>query len=158
MTSHETWRAVPGYEGIYEVSDAGRVRSLDRLDNRGRRTTGRVLAERPLRDGRVRVSLAKNGQTVDGYVYRLVLEAFVGPCPKGMEALHWDDVRSNNTLSNLRWGTRTDNMRDMSRILSVRVPQRRLLSVLLLRTSSQCRASIPLGQGPTKASRTSRYT
>jgi hypothetical protein len=39
----------------------------------------------------------------------------VGPCPLGMEALHWDDDINNNHLSNLRWGTRTDNMRDLSR-------------------------------------------
>jgi hypothetical protein len=111
----ERWLPVVGYEGIYEVSDLGRVRSVDRLTSRGNRLRGRVLKERRLPTGRPRVSLAFNARTVDAYPYRLVLEAFVGSCPPGMEALHWDDNFDNNALSNLRWGTRTDNMRDMSR-------------------------------------------
>lgn len=111
----EQWKPVVGYEGIYEVSDLGRVRSLDRLDAAGRRVRGRVLKLRRLPNGRPRVALARLGSTVDAYTYRLVLEAFVGPCPPGMEALHWDDDADNNTLPNLRWGTRADNMRDMSR-------------------------------------------
>lgn len=113
--SDEVWRAIPGYEGRYEVSDLGRVRSVARKDMRGRTIRERVLRLRLLPTGRPRVSLARDGKAVDAYLYRLVLEAFVGPCPVGMEALHWDDDPSNNTLANLRWGTRTDNMRDMSR-------------------------------------------
>lgn len=110
----EEWHAVIGYEGCYEVSNLGRVRSLDRSDGR-RHIKGRVLKARRLPNGRQRVSLSKEGRIVDAYIYRLVLEAFVGPCPPGMEALHWDDDPNNNALYNLRWGTRTDNMRDMSR-------------------------------------------
>lgn len=111
----ERWLPVAGYVGIYEVSDRGRVRSVDRVTSHGNRLRGRLLKERPLPNGRPRVSLAYNARTVDAYPYRLVLEAFIGPCPQGMEALHWDDNHNNNHLSNLRWGTRTDNMRDMSR-------------------------------------------
>lgn len=111
----ERWLPVVGYVGVYEVSDRGRVRSLDRTTSHGNRLRGRVLKERPLPNGRPRVNLAYNGKTVDAYPYRLVLEAFVGPCPEGMEGLHWDDNPNNNRLANLRWGTRTDNMRDMSR-------------------------------------------
>lgn len=44
------------------------------------------------------------------YVHRLVLEAFTGPCPKGMECLHADDDPTNNHLTNLRWGTHSDNI------------------------------------------------
>jgi len=111
----ERWLPVVGYVGVYDVSDHGRVRSLDRKTSHGNRLRGRILKERPLPNGRPRVSLAYNARTVDAYPYRLVLEAFVGPCPEGMESLHWDDDHNNNHLSNLRWGTRTDNMRDMSR-------------------------------------------
>jgi len=112
----ERWLPVVGYEGIYEVSDRGRVRSLARITS-GRRVRPRVLKERPLPNGRPRVNLSLYGKVVDAYPYRLVLEAFVGPCPEGMEALHWDDDPNNNTVDNLRWGTRTENMRDMSRNL-----------------------------------------
>jgi HNH endonuclease len=48
-------------------------------------------------------------------VHLLVLEAFVGPCPKGMEACHWDDNPINNELENLRWGTRRENREDCRR-------------------------------------------
>jgi hypothetical protein len=113
--STERWLPVVGYEGSYQVSDHGRVRSINRRDIRGRALKGRMLKRRPLPNGRPRVSLALGGKTVDAYPYRLVLEAFVGPCPDGMEALHRDDDFNNNFLANLRWGTRTDNMRDMSR-------------------------------------------
>lgn len=111
----EEWRPVVGYEGSYEVSTGGLVRSVDRLNPLGQRVRSRVLKLRRLPNGRPRVSLSRDGRSVDAYTYRLVLEAFVGPCPVGMEALHWDDDVNNNTLGNLRWGTRTDNMRDMSR-------------------------------------------
>lgn len=110
----ETWKPVVGYEGLYEVSDRGRVRSIERVVG-NRRYPGRLLKVRPLPNGRPRVSLSRNGVAVDAYTYRLVLEAFRGPRPPGMECLHWDDDPNNNSLSNLRWGTRTDNMRDMSR-------------------------------------------
>ena len=113
--SGEEWRPVVGYEGLYEASSKGRVRSLDRADCRGRIIRGRILKHRPLPNGRPRVSLSRNGVTKDAYPYRLVLEAFVGPCPPGMEALHWDDDHDNNRLENLRWGTRAENMADMSR-------------------------------------------
>ena len=111
----EVWRPVVGYEGLYEVSSHGAVRRVDRLTKTGKLIKGSVLKVRPLPSGRPRVNLSKNGKIVDAYPYRLALEAFVGPCPPGMEALHWDDDHSNNAISNLRWGTRTDNMRDMSR-------------------------------------------
>ena len=48
-------------------------------------------------------------------VHRLVLKAFVGPCPKGMECRHLDGNQTNNNLNNLRWGTRQENMDDKKR-------------------------------------------
>ena len=62
------------------------------------------------------VSLANTGIAGRrGYVHRLVLEAFVGPCPEGMECCHWDGDRTNNRLSNLRWDTPTANAADRER-------------------------------------------
>lgn len=51
----------------------------------------------------------------DFKVHRLVMEAFVGPCPEGLEVLHWDDNPANNHLSNLRYGTRSENVKDRVR-------------------------------------------
>jgi len=115
MTSGETWLPVREFEGVYEVSDHGRVRSVDRKDNHGRSLKGRILKERRARDGRPHLTLSSQGRVRDLYLYTLVLEAFVCPRPPGMLGLHWDDNPQNNHLSNLRWGTHAENMRDMSR-------------------------------------------
>jgi hypothetical protein len=113
-STSETWKPVVGYEGSYEVSDQGRVRSLDRfVITRGgvrKRTKGKTLRTSVMNTGYLQVSLGR-AKTVT--VHRLVLEAFVGPAPEGSEACHYPDPdRSNSALSNLRWGTRSDNIRD----------------------------------------------
>ena len=115
MTSHEKWKAIPGYEGFYEVSDQGRVRSLDRIVSNGRRIKGQFLSPSRVRGGHLRVDLRKNGKREYIFVHRLVLLAFVGPCPTGMEACHWNDVPDDNRLENLRWDTSSANSRDASR-------------------------------------------
>lgn len=117
--STEKWRPVAGFEGFYEVSDQGRVRSLDRIvesSYRNRRVRGLILrpfARPPY--GHCQVTLCRNGVQVDGLVHRLVLQAFVGPCPVGMEGCHFDDVPMNNRLDNLRWDTPGSNKRDSVR-------------------------------------------
>lgn len=101
----ERWRAIPEYEGLYEVSDFGRVRSL------GRNACMRKLVLD--KNGYLRVCLAQKQPYKLAGVHRLVLLAFVGPCPAGMAARHFPDrTRTNNRLSNLSWATQTMNMRD----------------------------------------------
>src|SRR5665647_1789598 len=102
--SAEEWRAVPGYEGTYEVSDQGRVRALARIDAQGGRRRGRLF--KPSRMdawGHRGVKLRRDGVVRSRYVHHLVLEAFVGPRPAGTEACHWNDVPDDNRLVNLRW-------------------------------------------------------
>ena len=115
----ERWLPVPGYEGAYEVSDFGRVRGVDReVRCRGgklRRHRGRVLAATPDWYGYPRVMLKVGGQRKDKKVHQLVLEAFVGPCPEGMECCHDNGDPSDPRLINLRWGSHSDNMLDMAR-------------------------------------------
>lgn len=108
----EEWRAIPGYEGIYEVSDLGRVRSLDRQSTAGRSLRGRIRAAAKDKGGYLRVPLHHGRAVRYTGAHRLVLEAFVGPCPPGMEACHNDGDPSNNALSNLRWDTKSANMLD----------------------------------------------
>lgn len=107
----EIWKPVVGYEGHYEVSDLGQVRSLDRLDARGWRISGRIL--RPATDskGYLQIGLWLDGQK-SFKVQRLVLAAFVGPCPDGREAAHGNGVRIDNRLVNLRWATQEENEAD----------------------------------------------
>lgn len=116
----ERWLPVVGYEGYYEVSDLGRVRSLPRVTNGSfggtRRLPGRVL--RPginPKTGRRIVALHRDGAGRSHKVYPLVLAAFVGPRPPGMEACHNDGDHTNDRLSNLRWDTSSRNTYDSVR-------------------------------------------
>lgn len=107
--SDEQWRPVVGYEGIYEVSDHGRVRSLDRFNHIGRRYRGRVLRPSTDRGGYQRVVLSQNGNCKTAKIHSLVLEAFVGPRPDGLHVCHGDSNPANNHLSNLRYATQSEN-------------------------------------------------
>lgn len=113
----ETWLPVPGFE-FYEASDLGRVRSVDRnVASRWgtpKRVKGRVLKQ--VKTGRyLAVTLYQDGQPSAMLVHRLVLLAFVGPCPEGLACLHYDDDGRNNNLGNLRWGTPSENAHDCIR-------------------------------------------
>src|SRR3546814_20591677 len=114
-TDMEHWLPIPGWEGLYEASDLGRIKSLSR---RCRSKDGfRTLKERILKqtiepDGYVIVTLHRDGKQKAFRSHRLTLLTFEGPCPEGMESLHRDGIRSNNRLSNLRWGTRPENRED----------------------------------------------
>lgn len=91
MGEIETWVPVAGYEGWYEVSDAGRVRSVPRALHDGRVFHGKVLAQTPrLPGGHVYVDLSRNGRRRRLYIHTLVLRAFVGPGSKGEECCHGD--------------------------------------------------------------------
>lgn len=118
----EIWRPVVGYEGLYEVSDLGRVRSLDRMVDHGRYRAGhrRLQRGRVLRPGhsgrkgnqyRV-VQLCCEGAVLARTVHLIVLDAFRGPCPEGMEGCHGDGDREHNTLANLRYDTPAANQAD----------------------------------------------
>jgi len=112
------WRPVVGFEGLYSVSEAGTVRSEPRLVAKGRggamrRVGGQVLKAKIDKDGYLVVALHRAGaKPDDAHVHRLVLEAFKGPCPPGLEACHEDGNGANCTLNNLRWDTRQANAND----------------------------------------------
>lgn len=105
----ELWRPVAGWEGLYEVSDAGRVRSLGRsaTDRRGRpwRMGGRVLTQSALQGGWRTVTLHGEGRRQTRSVHGLVAAAFVGPRPPRSRVQHLDGDRSNNRAGNLVFQT-----------------------------------------------------
>lgn len=116
MSLVEQWKSVYGYEGIYEVSNLGNVRSIDRIDFGGRKLKGVPLSHNVNGESnRHTVMLYRNGKRRRVQVHVLVLEAFVSPRPAGMLGLHWDDDRHNNSLQNLRWGTKSENGLDAAR-------------------------------------------
>lgn len=105
----ENWKPIKGYEGIYEVSDFGRVK---RLANSNRCKRDRILNPKPNHNGYIRVKLTNNGVSEKVFVHRLVLIAFVGNPLSEQETLHVDNNRQNNILGNLRWGSRQENADD----------------------------------------------
>lgn len=116
----EQWRPVVGWEGAYEVSDRGRVRSLERKtwSRRGKgfwQTVPARILRPSMSRGYLRVVLQRDGRLANMSVHHLVLTAFVGPCPDGLEACHYDDDPRNNGLTNLRWDTRAANHADRTR-------------------------------------------
>lgn len=114
----EQWRAVPGYEGAYEVSDLGRVRSLDReivqLSRRGTSYAsyrkGRVLRPGRMSGGHQSVVLTREGGS--RCVHELVALAFIGSRPDGYVTRHLNGDPTDNRAVNLAWSTQGDNGRD----------------------------------------------
>lgn len=116
----ESWLPVVGHEGRYEVSDHGRVRSVDHYASAGihasRLYRGKLLKLLAGEHGRRQVGLHDGaGSAKTALVHHLVLTAFVGPRPPGSEACHADGDASNNALTNLRWDTHLANEADKRR-------------------------------------------
>jgi Trp operon repressor len=110
----EVWRPVVGWEQRYQVSNCGRVRSLDRLDSAGRPRKGKLIKPFINEKGCPLVSLWVDAKAYTYKVSQLVAAAFLGPA-NGRMVLHWDDVKEHNHLSNLRYGTSKENHADMIR-------------------------------------------
>jgi len=113
----EIWKAVPDYEGLYEVSNFGSVRSLPRVvcNKDGMpvgKSSGKILTLSIGLRGRRQVMLYKNRKYQCFKVHALVMLAFVGPRPKGMDICHNDGDASNNLITNLRYDTRAGNFAD----------------------------------------------
>lgn len=98
-----TWRAVPGWEGLYEVSIDGQIRSL---------RSGRIMRTFVTEKGYHRVYLYSPARIERVRVHTAGLRAFVGPRPSGMVTRHLDGNPANNHLTNLAWGTHAENMAD----------------------------------------------
>ena len=100
----EQWLNVVGFEGLYEVSNYGQVRSVK---------TGQIKKQTVSKiDKRFYLGLWINNKQKIVKPHRLVLEAFVGKCPDGMECCHNDGNSFNNHLNNLRWDTPKNNHAD----------------------------------------------
>lgn len=132
----ERWLPVVGWEGLYEVSDLGLVRSLSRRVDSGRGwrvTPATVLKPRKhkrTRYNEVTLHDASTKRLSTQLVHLLVAKAFVGPCPSGMECRHGDGDRDNCAASNLSWSTHLDNMRDQRKHGTLRTAEKHPNAVL----------------------------
>lgn len=103
----ETWKPVVGFEGLYEVSDLGRVRNR----------RGRVLKPHCRKeDGYYSLPLSCVGKVKRAYLHRVVAEAFKGAAPPGHEVAHDDGDKARNVPDNLIWKTRQENIEDNRRL------------------------------------------
>lgn len=110
----EEWRPCLGFEGYYEISNHGRVRSLIFANKQTRQRRTVPLFLKPWRHAKFywAVALSIHGKRIPKLVHHLVLDAFVGPRPKEHECLHGLRGPGVNALSNLRWGTSKENKAD----------------------------------------------
>ena len=111
----EIWKDVIGYEESYMVSSFGRMKSKERIIKR--RKGGNYVQKETFISGceyhgYLKTSLRKDGSKKDKFIHCLVAEAFWGLKPEGMEVCHKDGNRKNNKIENLRYGTRSDNVKD----------------------------------------------
>ena len=97
----EIWKDIKDYEGLYQVSNLGRVKRI---------TTGRVLKPLKHANGYLMVKLSKNSIVYTKTVHRLVAEAFIPNPEHKSEINHIDENKTNNSLDNLEWMTRKENI------------------------------------------------
>lgn len=107
----EIWKEIPDFDGWYDVSSFGKIRSW-RNGKYGKRSTPRIMKTPPDVDGYERVNLKKDEKPHTFLVHALVLTAFISHRPKGMESCHNNGDRRNNHPYNLRWDTHKNNLLD----------------------------------------------
>ena len=113
LPSQEEWRDVEGFEGSYQVSSLGRARSLDRVNSRGWQIKGKILSTTPDTGG-YPMFMANGGprKRTPIRVHQAVARAFIGPRPGKLDVRHANGVRSDNRIENLRYDSRSENIKD----------------------------------------------
>lgn len=115
----QKWKDIPGWVGLYQVSDYGQVRSLDRVIKYkpfgklvNRKSKGRVLVQMTAPNGYKKVSLTSGKKRIQRNIHVLVMLAFIGPRPKKFEICHNNGIKHDNRLCNLRYDTSSANKYD----------------------------------------------
>lgn len=109
----EIWKDIKNYEGYYQVSNLGRVRSLPRYDSNNHRLKGRIL-KTTIRSGYYNLNLSKGNKRKSYQVHRLVAMAFIPTDDYSLFINHIDINRLNNKVSNLEWCTQKENVNHSS--------------------------------------------
>ena len=108
----EIWKDIPGYEGLYQASTCGRIKSLPHYTmssvGKKRKFESRIISQRSVAQGYLQVTLYKSGKSKQCLVHRLILITFTSD-KQGLEVNHKDENKTNNHLSNLEWVTSKEN-------------------------------------------------
>jgi len=111
----EIFKDIPEYEGLYQISNLGRVKSLEKF-RRSAKNSYRIHPEKILKqricNTYFQVALSKNTKKKYYYIHTLLLETFIKKRPKNYFCRHLDGNPLNNNLNNLKWGTRSENAQD----------------------------------------------
>lgn len=122
----EIWRDIAGYEGYYQVSNMGNVRSMDRhIQGNNNHIIGTILKPLKTNGGYFRVALCRDNKKKYCSIHRLVMYAFTGKIPRGMEVNHSHGIKSDNRLSELELCTKSENELHAHRIGLKHAPNRR---------------------------------
>lgn len=105
MIIEEIWKDAVGYEGLYQVSNLGQVKSLNY-----KRTDKERILKPVLTKGYYSIGLCKNGKCKRSYVHKLVVEAFLGKISNGLVVNHLNEIKSDNRLENLEICTQKENI------------------------------------------------
>ena len=106
----EVWRDIKGYEGCYQVSNLGRVKSLDRVDRNGCKRNGLIKKPQDNGNGYQYIQLKKDAKYKNFYVHRLVAIYFINEITGKEYVNHKDGNKKNNRFDNLEWCTESENM------------------------------------------------
>lgn len=112
---HQIWKPIKGYNGFYQVSNTGLVRSLNRTikfsDGRKRKLKGKMMSPKYKPDGYTYVTLSRNGKHSHHYIHRLVAAAFLPNAGNLPEVNHLSGNKADNSVRNLEWCTHQQNVK-----------------------------------------------
>lgn len=111
---NEIWKAIKNYEGFYEVSSEGRVRSVERLDARGQRRKSKVISIKNIRSSK-QVTLFRDGKRKNFLVKKLVADAFLEAHQANEKLIYVDGNPENNCVENLKWQKKAQRKRNIYR-------------------------------------------
>ncbi|AWH15268.1 NUMOD4 motif protein [Enterococcus phage vB_EfaS_AL2] len=145
----EEWRDIKGYEGLYQVSNLGRIKSLKRTTNNYSCNTDKILKPSFNKKGYLQLQLCKDNCAKTCRVHRLVAEAFIANHGNKPEVNHIDEDKTNNMVSNLEWVTSKENVNHGTRtsrmIITNLIPIVAIKDNIRLEFNSQKECAIELG-------------